>query len=66
MAVVALVRKNAPKHKISNPSLAGVTRVFSPQIRRKLEFSNISPYNISTVRLCAAKAAVWVYTHAAF
>lgn len=60
-----MVRKNAENRKIPNPSLTGEARVFSPQIRRKLEFSIIIPYNNSTVGLCAAKVAVWVYSHAA-
>lgn len=38
------------------------TSVFSTQIRRKLEFSNIIHCNNSTVGLCAS--AVWVYSHA--
>ena len=66
MTGAASVRKNAENRKIPNPSLTGVTRVFSPQIRRKLEFSSIIPYNNSTVGLCATKAAVWVYSHAAY
>lgn len=66
MAALSLERKNAEKRKIPNPSLTGVTSVFSPQKRRKLEFSGVIHYNNSTVGLCAAKAAVWVYSHAAF
>ena len=58
MTVLSLLRKNTKNDKIPNPSLTGATRVFSPQIRRKLEFSSIIPYNISTVGLCATKAAV--------
>lgn len=41
-------RKNAEKRKIPNPSLTGVTSVFSPQKRRKLEFSGVIHYNNST------------------
>lgn len=66
MAVAASVRRNAEDRKIPNASLIGIAQVFSPQIRRKLEFSSIIPYNDSTVSLCATKAAVWVYSHAAF
>lgn len=66
MAALSLERKNAENRKIPNPSLTGVTSVFSAQIRRKLEFSDIIHYNNSTVGLCAAKAAVWVYSHAVF
>ena len=66
MAVAPLVWRNAENRKIPNPSLTGITSVFSAQIRRKLEFSDIIHYNNSTVGLCAAKAAVWVYSHAAF
>ena len=66
MAALSLERKNAENGKIPNPSLTGITSVFSPQIRRKLEFSSIIPYNNSTVGLCATKAAVWVCSHAAF
>ena len=66
MAVSSLVQKSAENRKIPNPSLTGITSVFSPQIRRKLEFFSVIPYNDSTVGLCAAKAAVWVYSHAAF
>ena len=58
--------ENCENRKIPNPSLIGIAQVFSPQIRRKLEFSSIIPYNDSTVSLCATKAAVWVYSHAAF
>ncbi len=66
MAVAPLVWRNAENHKIPNPSLTGITSVFSAQIRRKLEFSDIIHYNNSTVGLCAAKAAVWVYSRAVF
>jgi len=66
MAVLVTVQKNAEISKSPNPSLTGITSVFSAQIRRKLEFSDIIHYNNSTVGLCAAKAAVWVYSHAAF
>jgi hypothetical protein len=66
MAVITAVQKNCENRKIPNPSLIGIAQVFSPQIRRKLEFSSIIPYNDSTVSLCATKAAVWVYSHAAF
>ena len=66
MAVASSVQSNAEDHKIPNASLTGITSVFSAQIRRKLEFSDIIHYNNSTVGLCAAKAAVWVYSHAAF
>jgi hypothetical protein len=59
-------RTSTEKRKIPNPSLTGITSVFSAQIRRKLEFSDIIHYNNSTVGLCAAKAAVWVYSHAVF
>ena len=65
MAVATSVRKNAKNPKIPNLSLTGITSVFSAQIRRKLEFSDIIHYNNSTVGLCAAKAAVRVYSHAA-
>ena len=65
MAVITAVQKNCENRKIPNPSLIGIAQVFSPQIRRKLEFSSIIPYNDSTVSLCATKAAVWVYSHAA-
>ena len=66
MAAITAVQKNCENRKIPNPSLIGIAQVFSPQIRRKLEFSSIIPYNDSTVSLCATKAAVWVYSHAAF
>lgn len=66
MAVITVVRKNCENRKIPNPSLTGATRVFSLQMRRKLEFSGIIHYNNSTVGLCAARSAVWVYSHAAF
>ena len=66
MAVAASVRRNAEDRKIPNASLTGATSVFSAQIRRKLEFSDIIHYNNSTVGLCAAKAAVWVYSRAVF
>lgn len=66
MAAITAVQKNCENRKIPNPSLTGITSVFSAQIRRKLEFSDIIHYNNSTVGLCAAKAAVWVYSHAAF
>ncbi len=66
MAVAPLVPRNVEGRKIPNPSLTGATSVFSTQIRRKLEFFDIIHYNNSTVGLCAAKAAVWVYSHAAF
>lgn len=45
-----MVRRNAEGRKIPNPSLTGATSVFSTQIRRKLEFSDISTviyHNIS-------------------
>lgn len=45
MAALSLERKNAEKRKIPNPSLTGITSVFSTQIRRKLEFSDIIHYN---------------------
>lgn len=48
MAALSLERKNAEKRKIPNPSLTGVTSVFSPQKRRKLEFSGVIHYNNST------------------
>lgn len=64
MAVITAVQKNCENRKIPNPSLIGIAQVFSPQIRRKLEFSSIIPYNYFTVSLCATKAAVWVYSHA--
>ena len=54
MAAAFLVRENTENRKIPNPSLTGITSVFSPQIRRKLEFSDIIHYNNSTVGLCAA------------
>ena len=66
MAIITAVQKNYENRQIPNPSLIGIAQVFSPQIRRKLEFSSIIPYNDSTVSLCATKAAVWVYSHAAF
>ena len=66
MAVITAVQKNCENRKIPNQSLTGIAQVFSPQIRRKLEFSSIIPYNYFTVSLCATKAAVWVYSHAAF
>lgn len=66
MAAITAVQKNCENRKIPNPSLIGIAQVFSPQIRRKLEFSSIIPYNDSTVSLCATKVAVWVYSHAAF
>ena len=52
--------------QIPNPSLIGVTAVFSLWIRQILEFSSLIHYNSSTVSLCATKAAVWVYSHAAY
>ena len=61
-----MVRRNAENRKIPNPSLTGITSVFSAQIRRKLEFSDIIHYNNSTVGLCATKATVWEYSHAVF
>ena len=66
MAVASSVQSNAEDHKIPNASLTGITSVFSTQIRRKLEFSDIIPYNYFTVSLCITKAAVWVYSHTAF
>ena len=48
MAVAPLVLRNAEDRKIPNPSLTGVTSVFSPQKRRKLEFSGVIHYNNST------------------
>ena len=66
MAVSSLLQKSAENRKIPNPSLTGITSVFSPQIRWKLEFSGIIHYNNSTVGLCVARSAVWVYSHAAF
>ena len=50
MAVASSVQSNAEDHKIPNPSLTGATSVFSTQIRRILEFSDISTviyHNIS-------------------
>lgn len=61
-----MVQRDAGNRKIPNPSLTGITSIFSPQIRRKLEFSGIIHYNNSTVGLCATRSAVWVYSHAAF
>ena len=52
--------------QIPNPSLIGVTAVFSLWIRQILEFSSLIHYNSSTVILCATKVAVWVYSYAAF
>ena len=48
MAAITAVQKNCENRKIPNPSLIGIAQVFSPQIRRKLEFSSIIPYNDST------------------
>ena len=45
IAVLSSVQQNAEISKIPNPSLTGITFVFSPQIRRKLEFSDIIHYN---------------------
>ena len=58
------MQRNAEDRKIPNASLTGATSVFSTQIRRKLEFFDIIHYNNSTVGLCAARSAVWVYSHA--
>ena len=66
MAIITAVQKNYENRQIPNPSLIGIAQVFSPQIRRKLEFSSIIPYNDSTVSLCATKAAVRVYSRAVF
>ena len=52
--------------QIPNLSLTGETAVFSLWIRQILEFSSLILYNNSTVSLCATKAAVWVYSYAAF
>lgn len=45
MAVASSVQSNAEDHKTPNSSLTGITSVFSTQIRRKLEFSDIIHYN---------------------
>ena len=46
MAAITAVQKNCENRKIPNPSLTGATRVFSPQIRWKLEFNGVTPYNV--------------------
>lgn len=45
MTTAAGAKTDSKKRQIFNPSLTSITSVFSSQIRRKLEFSNISPYN---------------------
>lgn len=54
------------RRQIPNLSLTGVTAFSSLRIRQILEFSRLILYNNSTVSLCATRAAVWVYSHAAF
>ena len=63
---VSMSEDSRRNRQIPNPSLIGVTAVFSLWIRQILEFSSLIHYNSSTVSLCATKAAVWVYSHAAF